>query len=234
MARKARFNLRGFPHYILQRSSNSLPCFFDEEDYQFFLESLRTAAAHYQCRLHAYALLPGEVHLLVTPEIESGLPQMMQSLGRRYVQRINHRYHRSGSLWDGRYKSSVIDSGAYLLTCYRYIESLPRRRGFSSTESDYPWTSHAFHADVDADNDMPGLLSEHAIYKELGSSSDERREAYQDLLKYELAPWLIRHIEETVQQELALGGDRFLYELESMVDRPVRPLKRGRPPKEKS
>lgn len=235
MARKVRFNLKGFPHYLLQRGSNNLPCFFDDEDYQFFLESLQQAAAQNQCRLHAYALLPSEAHLLVTPDVENGMPQMMQSLGRRYVQHVNHRYHRSGSLWDGRYKSCIIDSSAYLLTCYRYIESLPQRRGFAASDHNYTWTSHRFHTEAGKNNDnVPGLLCEHAIYRELGETSNERRQAYQDLLKYELAPWLIKHIEDTVQQELALGGDRFLYQLESMIDRPVRPLRRGRPPKERA
>ncbi len=227
MARKPRFNLKDYPQYLMQRGHNRLPCFFDDEDYAFFLECLQKATAQYQCDLHAYALLNNEFHLIATPRIEGGIPQMMQSLGRRYVQYVNHRYHRSGTLWEGRYKSSLIDSAGYLITCTRYVEALPQDRGLNESQELYPWSSHAKHA-LGEDN---ALITEHRIFQELGESDQERSQVFQAFCSTPLDSGIKKHIAEMLNLEMVLGGDMFKYRIQNLVDRPVLPKKRGRPPK---
>lgn len=211
----------------MQRGHNRLPCFYDVEDYQYFQECLGKSAQQYLCDVHSYALLKNEIHLIVTPSIESAIPQMMQSLGRRYVQYVNHRYHRSGTLWEGRYKSSLIDSSAYLITCSRYVESLPVDVGLAETPMDYPWSSYRKHV---SGEDNP-LITEHKVYLELGETEEERNVAYRDFLGFELDPGIKKHIADTLSLEMVLGGDMFKYRIQSLIDRPVRPQKRGRPPK---
>ncbi|ARU58815.1 transposase [Oleiphilus messinensis] len=228
MARKPRFNLTDYPQYIMQRGHNRLPCFFDQQDYEMFLESLEKAATQYQCEIHAYALLKTEAHIIVTPRVQGGVSQMMQSLGRRYVQYMNHRYHRSGTLWEGRYKSSLIDSSAYMITCTRYIESLPVDMGLSDSEATYPWSSYQTHAGGQSNP----VLKPHEMYNELGEDEGQRCEVYRELFGFELDPGIKKHIVETLNLEMVLGGDRFKHQIQLMVDRPVRPKKRGRPPKE--
>ena len=125
MPRKPRFNLPGVPQHIIQRGNNREPCFYSIQDYQQYLEDLKTSALKYDCRIHAYVLMTNHVHLLITPMIENGISQMMQALGRRYVKYINATYNRTGTLWEGRYKASLIDSDMYLLTCMCYIELNP-------------------------------------------------------------------------------------------------------------
>ena len=122
MPRRSRIKLAGMPQHIVQRGINREPCFFAEEDYYSYLHWLQKAAADWHCAIHAYVLMTNHVHLLVTPETETGTAKLMQAVGRRYVQYINRSYRRTGSLWEGRYKSSLIQAETYLLTCMRYIE----------------------------------------------------------------------------------------------------------------
>lgn len=227
MARKTRFNLKDYPQYLMQRGHNRLPCFYDEEDYRFFLECLGKSCSQYRCDLHAYALLRNEFHLITTPRIEGGIPQMMQSLGRRYVQYINHRYHRSGTLWEGRYKSSLIDSAAYLMTCTRYVESLPADLSLCDALEDYPWTSYSHHAHLEENP----LITEHRIFQELGETPQSRSQAFQEFCTTPLDAGIKKHIAEMLNLEMVLGGDMFKYRIQHLVDRPVLPRKRGRPPK---
>jgi putative transposase len=229
MARKSRFNLKDHPQYIMQRGHNRLPCFFDGEDYLYFLDCLEKAARQYQCEVHAYALLETEIHFMATPRIQGGVSQMMQSLGRRYVQYINHRYHRSGTLWEGRYKSSLIDSEGYLITCYRYIESLAVDRGLAESVDKYPWSSYSHHAQ----GLESSLITEHSMFEHLGDTPEQCQQQYRDLFQFEIDEGTKNHINDTLNLELVLGGDLFKSRIQNMVDRPVRPLKRGRPPKSK-
>jgi putative transposase len=229
MARKPRFNLKDHPQYIMQRGHNRLPCFFDEKDYGYFLDCLEKASRQYQCEVHAYCLLETEIHILATPRIQSGISQMMQSLGRRYVQYINHRYHRSGTLWEGRYKSSLIDSEGYLLTCYRYIESLAVDMGLAESVEKHEWSSYLNHAQGVEST----LITEHSMFSQLGEDLENCQAQYRDLFQYEIDPGTKSHINDTLNLELVLGGDLFKSRIQNLVDRPVRPLKRGRPPKSK-
>ena len=137
MPRKPRFNLVGIPQHVIQRGHNREPCFYAEQDYQQYLDDLKEVAKKYECCIHAYVLMTNHIHMLVTPMVDHGISNMMQALGRRYVYYINKSYHRSGTLWEGRYKSSLIDSDKYLLVCMRYIELNPVRAAMVEHPGEY-------------------------------------------------------------------------------------------------
>ncbi|MBB3167992.1 transposase [Simiduia aestuariiviva] len=227
MARLPRLNLPDIPQHVVQTGHNNLPCFFDDEDYEFYLQSLQAAAEQYRVDIHAYVLLPNMVQFIATPRIEQGLSSMMQSLGRRYVQYINHRYRRSGTLWGGRYKSSLIDSDAYLLTCYRYVELKPMYLGLANEPGEYPWSSFNYHTSI---NSSP-LIKDHRLYLELGKTARERIQEYRKLFRYAFDNRLLVYIAETVKLGQVLGGDAFKDRIEKIANQRVRPLKRGRPRK---
>lgn len=225
MARKPRFNLPGIPQHIIQRGNNRQACFHDERDYRHYLADLREAADKNDCRVHAYVLMPNHVHLLVTPMAEHGVTHLMQDVGRKYVRYMNHRYQRSGTLWEGRYKSSLIDSEAYLLTCMRYIELNPVRAGIVQRPDDYSWSSYASNAYGKIDT----LLRPHPLMTHLGIDAQKRQVAYQDLFKYSLGEGTIDDIREALNQELVLGRDHFKDIIEQLTTRQTRPGHSGRP-----
>jgi len=229
MPRLPRLNLIDIPQHIVQVGHNNLPCFFDDEDYGFYLASLRNAAEQYRVDIHAYVLLPNMVQIIATPRVPDGVPSMMQSLGRRYVQYVNHRYKRSGTLWRGRYKSSLIDSDAYLLTCYRYVELRPLYLGLADSLGDYVWSSFNHHA-----NDMESdVITDHRLYMALGETPRERAQEYRKLFRYSFDRRLLEYIAETIKLGHVLGGDAFKDKIEQIANQRIRPLKRGRPRKPK-
>ena len=136
MARLPRFVLPGQPQHIIQRGNNRGVIFVADEDYQFFLEKLGDLSVKHGCQLHAYVLMSNHVHLLMTPIEANSISKLMQSLGRYYVQYFNKKYMRTGTLWEGRYKATLLDSETYLLTCYRYIELNPVRAGIAGHPAD--------------------------------------------------------------------------------------------------
>lgn len=227
MPRLPRLNLIDIPQHIVQVGHNNLPCFFDDEDYQFYLASLRSAADQYRVEVHAYVLLPNMIQIIATPRVPEGIPSMMQSLGRRYVQFVNHRYRRSGTLWAGRYKSSLIDSDAYLLTCYRYVELRPLYLGLADSLGAYAWSSFNHHASTEDSN----VITDHRLYLELGDTPRARAEAYRKLFRYRFDRRLLEYIAETIKLGQVLGGDVFKDKIEQIANQRVRPLKRGRPRK---
>lgn len=227
MARLPRLNLIDIPQHIVQTGHNGLACFFDEEDYEFYLISLAAAAKQYQCDIHAYVLLNNMVQIIATPRVPGGISSLMQSLGRRYVQYVNHRYKRSGTLWGGRYKSSLIDSEAFLLSCYRYVELRPLEQGLVEELSNYKWSSFPHHSGATQSD----LILDHRIYLELGDTEEERCNAYNQLFRYKFDSRLQDFIAETISVGHILGGDRFKDEIERIANHRVRPLKRGRPKK---
>ncbi|WKD50013.1 transposase [Microbulbifer spongiae] len=229
MPRLPRLNLRDIPQHIVQVGHNNLPCFFDEEDYQYYLISLRNAADQYHVDVHAYVLLPNMIQIIATPRIPDGISSVMQSLGRRYVQFVNHRYKRSGTLWRGRYKSSLIDSEAYLLTCYRYVELRPLYLGLADSLGNYPWSSFNHHVNTKRDN----LICDHHLYLALGENPQARAQAYRKLFRYSFDRRLLDYIAETIKLGHVLGGDTFKEKIEQIANQRVRPLRRGRPKKSK-
>ena len=141
MARHPRFVLPGHPQHVIQRGNNRNVIFAEDADYCIYMEKLGEACERFGCRIHAYVLMTNHVHLLITPETEQGISKAMQSLGRQYVQYFNYRYQRTGTLWEGRYKASLLDTTQYLLTCYRYIELNPVRACMVEQPAEYRWSS---------------------------------------------------------------------------------------------
>jgi putative transposase len=227
MARKPRFNVVGNPQHVIQRGNNRQATFFAEEDYRFYLDSLRQAARKYDCAIHAYVLMTNHVHLLVTQGQVESISRLMQSVGRRYVQYINHTYKRSGTLWEGRHKASLIQSDQYLLACMRYIELNPVRADMVKMPEDYKWSSHRTNAQGAKDE----LLTPYTEYEALGSTPEQKQEAYRALFNAQLDPETLAEVRTALNGELVTGTGRFKAEIETMLGRRVQPGKRGRPMK---
>jgi len=226
MPRRPRIYLPGVPQHVIQRGNNREPCFYSTADYQRYLDDLGEALQRHCCQLHGYVLMTNHVHLLVTPTEPYGIPDLMQATGRKYVQYINRTYRRSGTLWEGRYKASVVDSDAWLLTCMRYIEMNPVRAGMVSHPGEYTWSSYA----ANAHGSTNPLLEPHAVYRALGKDTSVRRYAYRELFRRGIDDNQIHEIREMLNQELVLGREDFKDKIECMAKRRVRRGKDGRPP----
>lgn len=223
MARLPRLSLPGVPQHIIQRGNNKQPCFFKESDYSLYLEKLHYYADECRVDIHSYVLMTNHVHLLATPEEEGGVSLMMQSLGRFFVRYINNRYDRSGTLWEGRFRSTLIDSERYLLTVSRYIELNPVRAAMVKHPSDYAWTSFGFNAQGLPDP----VISPHACYLDLGRSSAERCHAYSELFNSHLSESTINDIRSSLNQSWVLGRKRFNKQVERQVGHAVGPRHHG-------
>lgn len=227
MPRRPRLSLAGVPLHLIQRGNNRQACFFANDDYLRFLAWLTEYAAASGCAVHAYVLMTNHIHLLITPETSSSAGLLMKKLGQRYVQYINHTYQRSGSLWEGRFRSCLAQQEDYLLACHRYIELNPVRSGMVEHPADYRWSSYAGNAQGD-DND---LLSAHPQYTALGKDSTERQANYRELFRYQLDPQMIDQIRFAINSNYALGNPRFQNQVAEALGRRVTPGKAGRPRK---
>lgn len=225
MPRKPRFSIPDHPQHVIQRGNNREPCFYSEADYRRHLESLTEVAARYSCQIYAYVLMTNHVHLLVSSAIAYGISQMMQALGRRYVYYINRSYQRTGTLWEGRYKASLVDSEAYLLTCMRYIELNPVRARMVSHPGEYPWSS--YEANGQGKQDI--LITPHPLYLALGASPGQRQVAYRELFRNHLDNDLLQEIREALNHELVLGRSYFKDKIEAVTNRQTRIGRPGRP-----
>jgi putative transposase len=228
MPRKPRFYLPGVTFHVVQRGNNCSCCFFSNSDYQFYLDSLEHACEQYKVEFHVYVLMTNHCHLLIRPETKDGISKVMQSLGRGYVQYINRSYGRSGTLWEGRHKASLIDTESYLFSCYRYIELNPVRAGMVKQLSEYPWSS--FH--VNANGDESSLITPHPVCLALGRDKLVRQARYRDLFETELDKGVLRELRAASEFSVLLGNDRFREEIEAALSRKVGYAKRGRPAKE--
>ena len=225
MARKRRIALPGVPQHVIQRGNNRQACFYSELDYHFYLDCMKKAADKFNCAVHAYVLMTNHVHLLVTEQAQYGISQMMQSVGRRYVRYINNTFQRTGTLWEGRYKSSLVQDEHYLLTCYRYIELNPVRARIVETPEDYKWSSHHFNAYGEPDE----IIIPHEQYQALGEDKEQCRHQYRELFRYQIDDNLLHEIRDSVNHEWLLGNESFKDEVEHTLQRRVRPGKPGRP-----
>ena len=225
MPRRPRIHLDGVPLHIVQRGHHREPCFFAEEDYHRYRHWLGEALTCAGCRLHAYALMTNHVHLLVTPRKAEAVPQLIISLGRRYVQYINTTYRRTGALWDSRYKSSPIQAGPYLFSCMRYIELNPVRAALVDDPAHYRWTSYRANAlgQVDA------LLAPHPLYLGLGATDTERQAAWRSLSRHQRDAEAISDIRLAINQNQPLGNERFHARIERMTGQRREAKPRGRP-----
>lgn len=225
MPRQPRPDLADVPQHVVQRGNDRQPCFYVADDYRRYLAGLRESAIRYGCLVHAYVLMTNHVHVLVTPSSAGAVSRMMQWLGRQYVGYINGRYRRTGTLWEGRYKSCLVDTERYLLTCYRYIELNPVRAAMVADPADYAWSSYRANAQAVPDT----VVVPHAEYLRLGADQEQRCVAYRALFKDALGDDRLAEIRAYVQQQRALGTPRFQHEIEAMIGRCARVRAAHRP-----
>lgn len=229
MPRQARITLADVPLHLIQRGNNRQRCFFVDADRRFYLECLGRAAAKHGCAIHAYVLMTNHVHLLLTPGSTRSAGEMMKHLGQRYVQYVNRTHGRSGTLWDGRFRSCIVQDEAYLLSCYRYIELNPVRAGVVDHPAKYRWSSYR----ANAEGEPNPLLEPHRIFLGLESQGETARANYRELFRLELGPRLLTDIGRATNGNFALGDAQFLARVEAAVGRRVTPRKVGRPRREK-
>ena len=229
MARLPRICLPGIPQHVIQRGNNHQVCFASEEDFSAYAGWLDEFSRKCRVAIHAWVFMTNHVHLLATPITEDGISKMMQMLGRHYVRNFNHTYGRSGTLWEGRFKSCVVDAEDYLLVCQRYIELNPVRAGMVNAPEEYVWSSYR----ANGLGETVRLWSPHPIYQQLGKTPKEWLRAYRELFRCHLHTSTINQIRQATNKGMALGNDRFREEIESLSGRRVTPLKRGPKPKKK-
>lgn len=223
MARLPRFLLPGFPQHVIQRGNHHQMILREEEDYWFLWGRLGDAAAKFDCDIHAYVLMPDHFHLLLTPWREDGIGKLMQYTGRYFVQHINHRYQRRGTLWEGRYRATLLDPQALLLPVSGYIETNAVRAAFVARADEYDWSSYAANALGVEDE----LIRPHALYRALGASDAERQRAYRAQFEAGLSEELIAHIRAYTNKAWVLGDEHFCQAIEDKLNRRARPRPRG-------
>lgn len=215
------------PLHIIQRGNNRQRCFFGESDYLIYLDLLGHAARRSGCQVHAYVLMTNHVHLLVTPATAEGPATMMKALGERYVRYVNRRYERTGSLWEGRYRSCLVQEDSYLLACQRYIELNPVRAGMVAHPNQYPWSSYRRNAHGETSH----VITPHAIYTDLASRPTMRESAYRHLFTDAIPTRVLNKVRRATNGNYAVGSKAFTDQLEAILGRAVVPHLGGRPPK---
>jgi putative transposase len=230
MARLPRYVIPNQPQHIIQRGNNRQAIFVGEADYLFFRDALIESAKKHGLLIHAYVWMTNHIHLLATPLLEDSISKVFQSVGRKYVQYFNFNYQRSGTLWEGRYRATIVDSELYLLKLMRYIELNPVRANMCEHPSDYPWSSFNFNAKgkVGLNDDW---LTPHEEYLRMGLTEMERQAAYLQLFKHELSMADLTQIRENTHKGWALGSQRFKDAIEKLANRQVSSKGLGRPKK---
>lgn len=227
MARLSRVSPVGVPQHIVQRGNNRQVCFASDEDMKAYLNWLKEFSKKYLVDVHAWVLMTNHVHILCTPYEDGAVSKMMQSIGRMYVRYYNYTYQRSGTLWEGRFKSSLIQSERYLLELHRYIELNPVRADMVDEPSEYSWSSYGCNAlGVESELQTP-----HELYLALGKTKQDRLENYRQLFEAHIGVDLLKNIRDSVNKGLALGNKRFVAQIEELTDKRISPRKAGRPRK---
>ncbi len=227
MPRRARLMLSNVPLHLIQRGNNRQACFFADEDYRFYLDWLAEYADKTGCQVHAYVLMTNHVHMLLSVNRAEAPGELMKALGQRYVQHVNRTYRRSGTLWEGRYRSCLTQEETYLLACQRYIELNPVRAGIVDHPGEYRWSSYRANAQGEHD----ALLKPHPLYNALGMDAAARQAAYRELFRYQLDPGLVDEIRRATNGNYALGNERFTAQISEALGRRATPGKSGRPSK---
>ena len=225
MPRRARLALPNVPLHIIQRGNNRQACFFADEDYRVYLDWLGEYADKTGCQVHAYVLMTNHVHLLMSAAQPAAFGALMKALGQRYVQYVNRTYRRSGTLWEGRFRSCPTQEESYLLACQRYIELNPVRAGMVEHPAEYRWSSYRGNAQGEADP----LSKPHSPYLALGTDAASREEAYRALFRYELEPGLVDEIRRATNGNYALGHAAFAEQVSAALGQRAAPGKSGRP-----
>ncbi|MFC5472950.1 transposase [Paraherbaspirillum soli] len=228
MARLPRLVIPKQPHHLIQRGIDRQAIFRETEDYSAFLAWLKDGAKQYKVQIHAYVLMTNHIHLLATPADAQGLARVMQWVGRYYVPYFNQKYGRVGTLWQGRYKATVIDTERYFMLCSRYIELNPVRAGLVAAPGEYPWSSYLHHVGIRPD----GLIVDHPLYWALGNTPFDREAAYKAMAEQALTSGEMAELVDATNKGWALGSEKFKRSLERQGNLRVRPGKRGRPFKE--
>lgn len=227
MARQPRLTVPGYPHHVIQRGNNRQPIFVDDADREKLLGLLAEHAQRTRTSVHAYVLMDNHVHLLLTPEAVDGISQMMQAVGRSYVRHFNDRHGRSGTLWEGRYRSSLIETDRYLLACMAYIDLNPVRAGMVADPARFPWSSHGHYIGQRLDK----LVTPHALVWGLGNTPFAREVAYRDLVQAGLSAPQQEALTRSVVTGWSLGSPAFLQSIEQRTERRLVPGRAGRPRK---
>jgi putative transposase len=225
MPRRLRLCPAGIPQHVVQRGNNRVGCFTSDADKKAYAHWLQEASVKYSVQIHAWVLMTNHVHLLVTPLEEMAISRMMQFLGRYYVSYFNHTYQRTGTLWEGRFHSCLVQEETYLLACQRYIELNPVRAGMVEDPADYGWSSYQVNGlGVDSK-----LITAHRLYLELGHTKAKRIANYRALFKPHVEGVLLSNIRFALNAGLVLGTEEFISKVQALTDRQVRPKRRGRP-----
>ena len=225
MARHPRLALPGYPHHVIQRGNNRQPIVLDEADRKMLYSLWLEESPRHKVAVNAYVLLDNHFHLLLTPPSEEAMSLMMQSVGRSYVRYFNKRHNRTGTLWEGRYKSSVLDSEAYLLTCMSYIDLNPVRAGIVDAPENFDWSSYKHLIGQKIDK----LVTPHALYWGLGNTPFSREAAYAEFVSSGLSATIQKDLTESVLKGRVVGRPEFLKTLQKKTQRPILPQKAGRP-----
>ena len=215
----------GVPQHVIQRGNNRQVCFASEQDFYAYAAWLKEYADKFNVDVHAWVFMTNHVHLLCTPNTEAAVSKMMQSLGRMYVRYFNRSYGRTGTLWEGRFKSCLVDSESYLLELYRYIELNPVRASMVIDPAEYKWSSYR----CNALGLVNSLFSPHRLYLALGETSQQRQTTYRDLFKVQISDSMISDIRNCTNKGLALGNTRFIDQIEALAQARVSQAVIGRP-----
>jgi len=210
--------------HVVQRGHNRNPSFLQDRDFELYLGLLDEFRTTYACSIHAFVLMTNHVHLLLTPREEGAVSNLMRRLGMKFVSTMNRRYGRTGSGWEGRFWSSLVDSRSYLLTCHRYIELNPVRAGLVKRPERYRWSSHT-HNSYGAP--LP-FIEPHPEYLALAADEDKRRSAYRRLFATPIADQEMERIRAALRSNLPIGSEEFLSDLQQRLGRPMTRQRAGR------
>ena len=225
MARLPRLTVAGYPHHIIQRGNNRQAIVRSDADRECLLELMAENARKHQVAFNAYVLMDNHFHLLLTPETAEGVPLMMQAVGRRYVRYFNDLHGRTGTLWEGRYRSTLVQTERYLLACMVYLDLNPVRAGMVGQAGDFPWSSHGHYIGQRHDK----LITPHPLVWTLGNTPFAREAAYADLVHAGVSAELQAALTDSALRGWALGGTDFVAELEKQTDRRPSQMRAGRP-----
>ena len=224
MARLPRLTLAGQPHHAIQRGNNRQPIFLDTPDRERMLALLAEHAPRHGVALHAYVLMDNHFHVLATPATADGLPKFMQAVGRSYVRWFNDRHGRSGTLWEGRYRSTLVQADRYLLVCMAYVDLNPVRAGLVADPRDHPWSSH--HHYIGLRNDR--FVTPHPLYWALGNTPFAREAAYAELVRAGVSRHDEALLTDSALQGWAAGDPAFVERLQGETSRRVAKARPGR------
>lgn len=222
--------LSEMPVHITHRGNNRQQCFYQDCDRAFYLFHLRRQLAHAQCSLHAYCLMTNHVHLLLTPAALESCARLMKAVAQLHTQYVNRTYGRSGTLWEGRFNSCLVQSEDYLLNCYRYVERNPVAARLCAQAAEYEWSS----CRANACGAVDAAITPHEEYVRLGATAESRRAAYHELIASPLSAERVDEIRRATNGNFALGNDRFKKTVSMALGRRAYPGSPGRPSRQTS